>query len=90
MESESGISFTEFTYQLLQGYDFVHLARNHGVRMQVSTLRSKTRLAAAALHIVHRHVDWPEQCRGSCNYMKCLPETEGPLMPKTACRMLEA
>lgn len=35
MESESGISFTEFTYQLLQGYDFVHLARNHGVRMQV-------------------------------------------------------
>lgn len=35
MESESGISFTEFTYQLLQGYDFVHLARNHGVRMQI-------------------------------------------------------
>jgi tyrosyl-tRNA synthetase len=35
MESESGISFTEFTYQLLQGYDFVHLSRNHGVRMQV-------------------------------------------------------
>lgn len=35
MESESGISFTEFTYQLLQGYDFVHLAREHGVRAQV-------------------------------------------------------
>jgi hypothetical protein len=35
MESESGISFTEFTYQLLQGYDFVHLAREHGVRVQV-------------------------------------------------------
>lgn len=35
MESESGISFTEFTYQLLQGYDFVHLSRNHGVRLQV-------------------------------------------------------
>jgi tyrosyl-tRNA synthetase len=35
MESESGISFTEFSYQLLQGYDFVHLARTHGVRMQV-------------------------------------------------------
>ncbi|WIA32365.1 hypothetical protein OEZ86_003198 [Tetradesmus obliquus] len=34
MESESGISFTEFTYQLLQGYDFVHLAREHGVRVQ--------------------------------------------------------
>ncbi|KAF8071273.1 Tyrosine--tRNA ligase [Scenedesmus sp. PABB004] len=35
MESESGISFTEFTYQLLQGYDFAHLAREHGVRVQV-------------------------------------------------------
>ncbi|KAF5830713.1 hypothetical protein DUNSADRAFT_14119 [Dunaliella salina] len=35
MESESGISFTEFTYQLLQGYDFVHLCREHGVRVQI-------------------------------------------------------
>lgn len=35
MESESGISFTEFTYQLLQGYDFVHLYKEHGVRVQV-------------------------------------------------------
>ena len=30
-----GMSYTEFTYQLLQGYDFVHLAREHGVRVQV-------------------------------------------------------
>jgi tyrosyl-tRNA synthetase len=31
-----GLSFTEFTYQLLQGYDFVHLARSpHAVRLQV-------------------------------------------------------
>lgn len=36
MESESGISYTEFTYQLLQGYDFVHLQREHGCRVQVS------------------------------------------------------
>jgi tyrosyl-tRNA synthetase len=36
MEAEQGISFTEFTYQLLQGYDFVHLCREHGVRVQVS------------------------------------------------------
>ncbi|GFH15655.1 tyrosyl-tRNA synthetase, partial [Haematococcus lacustris] len=35
MESESGISYTEFTYQLLQGYDFVHLYKQHGVRVQV-------------------------------------------------------
>lgn len=35
MESESGISYTEFTYQLLQGYDFVHMAREMGVKVQV-------------------------------------------------------
>lgn len=35
LESEQGISFTEFTYQLLQGYDFVHLYRDHRVRVQV-------------------------------------------------------
>lgn len=35
LESEQGISFTEFTYQLLQGYDFVHLCREQGVRVQV-------------------------------------------------------
>ncbi|KAI3426284.1 hypothetical protein D9Q98_008657 [Chlorella vulgaris] len=35
MESESGISYTEFTYQLLQGYDFVHMRRQYGVRVQV-------------------------------------------------------
>ncbi|KXZ43833.1 hypothetical protein GPECTOR_79g112 [Gonium pectorale] len=35
MESDQGISFTEFTYQLLQGYDFVHLCREEGVRVQI-------------------------------------------------------
>lgn len=35
LESESGLSFTEFSYQLLQGYDFVHLFREHNVTVQV-------------------------------------------------------
>ena len=35
LASEEGISFTEFSYQLLQGYDFVHLHRHHGVNVQV-------------------------------------------------------
>lgn len=34
MESESGISYTEFTYQLLQGYDFLHLYKEHGVQVR--------------------------------------------------------
>ncbi|MBK8555006.1 MAG: tyrosine--tRNA ligase [Lewinellaceae bacterium] len=32
---ESGISFTEFSYQLIQGYDFVLLHRHHGVTLQM-------------------------------------------------------
>lgn len=32
---ETGMSFTEFTYQLIQGYDFLHLYNNHNVKMQV-------------------------------------------------------
>ena len=32
---ESGISFTEFSYQLLQGYDFVQLNQKHGITLQM-------------------------------------------------------
>jgi tyrosyl-tRNA synthetase len=32
---ETGISFTEFSYQLLQGYDFYYLNQNHGVKLQM-------------------------------------------------------
>jgi tyrosyl-tRNA synthetase len=35
IEGESGISFTEFSYQLLQGYDFVLLHREHGITVQM-------------------------------------------------------
>lgn len=34
-ESKSGMSFTEFTYQLVQGYDFLHLYQNNGCRLQM-------------------------------------------------------
>lgn len=30
-----GISFTEFSYQLIQGYDFYHLFKNKGVKVQM-------------------------------------------------------
>lgn len=33
--SEEGMSFTEFSYQVLQGYDFLHLHREHGVTVQL-------------------------------------------------------
>ena len=31
----TGISYTEFTYQLLQGYDFYHLYKNKNIRLQM-------------------------------------------------------
>jgi len=35
LEGETGISYTEFSYMLLQAFDFVHLAKAHGCRLQV-------------------------------------------------------
>ena len=35
IESESGISFTEFSYQLLQGYDYVILNKKLGITLQM-------------------------------------------------------
>lgn len=35
LEGESGMSFTEFTYQLVQGYDFYYLWKNHGISIQM-------------------------------------------------------
>jgi tyrosyl-tRNA synthetase len=35
IESESGISFTEFSYQLIQGYDFQHLCLQHNCILQM-------------------------------------------------------
>ena len=34
-EDGSGISYAEFSYSLIQGYDFLHLYREHGVTLQV-------------------------------------------------------
>ena len=34
-ESKEGMSFTEFSYQLLQGYDFLHLYREKNCRLQM-------------------------------------------------------
>lgn len=34
-EYSEGMSFTEFTYQLLQGYDFLHLYKERGCKLQM-------------------------------------------------------
>jgi tyrosyl-tRNA synthetase len=35
LSSEAGLSYTEFSYMLLQAYDFVHLHREHGCELQI-------------------------------------------------------
>ncbi|MBV9963102.1 MAG: tyrosine--tRNA ligase [Parafilimonas sp.] len=35
IEGETGISFTEFTYQLIQGYDFYWLYQHHNCKLQM-------------------------------------------------------
>lgn len=35
LDSSSGLSFTEFTYQLLQAYDFLTLHQRHGCSIQL-------------------------------------------------------
>ena len=34
-EARDGLSFTEFTYQLLQGYDFLYLYQHKGCKLQM-------------------------------------------------------
>jgi tyrosyl-tRNA synthetase len=35
VNSEEGMSFTEFSYQILQGYDFYHLSQHEGALLQI-------------------------------------------------------
>lgn len=35
LESEEGMSFTEFSYQILQAYDFYYLSKHYGITLQL-------------------------------------------------------
>ena len=35
INSEEGMSYTEFSYQLLQGYDFYHLYKSANITLQI-------------------------------------------------------
>lgn len=35
LDGENGLSFTEFSYQLVQGYDFYYLWKNHSIKIQM-------------------------------------------------------
>ncbi len=57
LESESGISFTEFSYQILQGMDFLELYRRHGCTLQTGGSDQWGNLTAGT-DLIHRVEGW--------------------------------
>ncbi|MGO0577479.1 tyrosine--tRNA ligase [Ornithinimicrobium panacihumi] len=53
LESQEGISYTEFSYQLLQGLDYLHLFREHGCVLQTGGQDQWGNLTAG-VDLVHR------------------------------------
>ncbi|MEV5982348.1 tyrosine--tRNA ligase [Streptomyces sp. NPDC052114] len=53
LESQEGISYTEFSYQLLQGMDFLELYRRHGCALQTGGSDQWGNLTAG-IDLIHR------------------------------------
>jgi tyrosyl-tRNA synthetase len=53
LQSETGINYTEFSYQLLQGMDFLELYRRHGCTLQTGGSDQWGNLTAG-LDLIHR------------------------------------
>jgi tyrosyl-tRNA synthetase len=53
LESEQGISYTEFSYQLLQAMDYLHLYREHGCVLQIGGSDQWGNITAG-VDLVHR------------------------------------
>ncbi len=53
LESEAGISYTEFSYQILQGMDFLELYRRHGCTLQTGGSDQWGNLTAGT-DLIHR------------------------------------
>jgi tyrosyl-tRNA synthetase len=58
--TDSGLSYTEFSYMLLQAYDFVHLNRQHGCELQIGGSDQWGNITAGAdlarrMHAAHVH-----------------------------------
>jgi len=56
LNSDAGISYTEFSYQILQGMDFLELYRRYGCTMQTGGSDQWGNLTAG-LDLIHRVVD---------------------------------
>jgi len=62
LESQDGMSFTEFCYQILQGYDFYHLNKKYGCRLQIGGSDQWGNITAGTDYI--RRMGVTEECFG--------------------------
>jgi len=53
LASQDGISYTEFSYQLLQAYDYLHLFRTHGCTVQTGAVDQWGNILAG-VDLIHR------------------------------------
>lgn len=63
-ESTEGMSFTEFTYQLLQGYDYYHLYREYGCKLQMGGSDQWGNITTGS-ELIRR------KCAGTCFALTC-------------------
>lgn len=75
---ETGLSFFELNYMIMQAYDFLHLRRNHGVTMQLGGDDQWSNMIAGVE--LNRRVDQNETYALTCNL---LLTSEGKKMGKT-------
>ena len=78
-DRDLGISYTEFSYMLLQAYDFVHLARTRGCRLQSGASDQWGNITAGIE--LSRKLDGPQLFGMTC---PLLVDAQGNKMGKTA------
>jgi tyrosyl-tRNA synthetase len=81
LDAEQPLSFLEFNYQLLQAYDFLHLFRSEGCRLQVGGSDQWGNMIAGVELI--RRVAAGERGSAQCLTTKLLTTSDGKKMGKT-------
>ena len=79
LEREEGLSFIEFNYQLLQGYDYLHLFEATGCRLQMGGDDQWSNILAGADLVRRKHA-----CQAFALTLPLLTTARGEKMGKTA------
>jgi tyrosyl-tRNA synthetase len=77
--TEAGISYTEFSYMILQGYDFLHLNREHNCTLQIGGSDQWGNMTAG-MDLIRRCTD----SQGHCLTVPLITKADGSKFGKTA------